>query len=182
MKNYEKPDQWDIYRSCFDEGQEVCLIDTEDNVWFGNLQTTEAHAVLVRSGGRSQVVPWEECRFMCHDGFPYKQLEEKFDPKTLIERLAMHNVADVVREHLDDAWGEVANMDDVPKQVRYAIFGDPFEITRPVTAEIFSPGSKAEWPNEELVVLTADDGAKAQLFDLHTVLHWEPENSAARLF
>lgn len=174
MKDYTKPDQWDLYRMCFEEGQEVVLIGEDDQVWAGSLKTTPEAAILRHGRGtKNTVVPWIQCRFMCHDGFPYKKLRGKFTDKFLVEKLEKANAARVVRHVLH----EHGISEEVPMVVRHAIFGDPFETTQPVVARLHNSGNIGPYwycqDLEECVILTAPDGAKAQLFDLATVLHWE---------
>lgn len=201
MTAKQNPTSWDLYRSMFSDGDFVVVIDENDDMHWGKIKATETHAILSwHSRPQPKVIPWTQIRFMAHDGFPVKKLMgadgstsiEKCDskePMRIIRKLLTHSLCVSCEKLIEDK-----NMDPMSGRVGKPLdecktcwklsrhrFGDPFDI-EPVRSRLYYPGNCGdEWWGEdfeEVLMLHADNGAKAQLFDLSTVFFAEVEQAA----
>ncbi len=150
-------DAWTLFKKVFKKGDEVLLVLEDDKFVFGKLVDWDDGSCLIKkTSGKSRWLPWEEIRFMSHDGFPVKLLRHEpesieFEP----------SAARVIRNGL-----KLAGYNEL-------IFADPFLIEN-VTGELFNLGNLDydSW-YEEVLVMTAPDGAQGLLWDLFTVFHVE---------
>ncbi len=175
-----KGNAWDLYRRCFKEGDEVIVIDDDDRVFWGKLNTEEL-GITLRHAKRSHFLYWEDVRFMSHDGFPVRRLVgADGDPSILKEKSAK----DAIRAALTKEFsGREDKSSYWPTGYRRPIpsfrgrFGDPFDVLVPCEVELYNSGNTGWYwygqDYEECLVLTAPDGARAQLFDLSTVFYAE---------
>ena len=190
------PTSWDLYRSMFKDGDFVVVIDENDDMHWGKIKSTEEHATLSWPGRpRAKPIPWTEIRFISHDGFPVKKLFgadgsrsiEKLDskkPMQIIRTMLDHTFCDrcskVKPERLMERGSYPPSCTACYRKI-YVRFGDPFDIET-VRAELVNSGNcgDAWWGEdfEEVLMLYADDGARAQLFDLSTVFQAEVMEAA----
>jgi hypothetical protein len=179
------PKGWELFESCFSEGEEVIAIDDLDRFWWGMLtDVTDFDCVLVRPG-RNKRLSWDDIRFMSHDGFPIKEVLGA-DGSSTIESIDTTDTQAAIRAALDDC-----------SRVRSrARFGDPFDITEPVRSRLFHTGNSGSryWRSfynenlqrylspihrvlgyeaEEVIVMESNDGARAELWDLTSVYCFE---------
>ena len=157
-----KTTAWQLFNRNFKLGDAVIVIDDYDKMAWGSLHTiSDAGFRLVKSYGRfsrHKFFSWDEIRFMCHDGFPVKQLFGADGSETIESE---PNMAAVLRTGLRQTYRQI-------------VFGDPFLIES-VAAETHNTGNDGpeHWweDSEESLELVAPDGARAQLWDLNTVFH-----------
>lgn len=172
-----KLDTWSIFHECFKVGDDVVLIDDEDRVFCGKLKSFDAGGCHIRRPGwkvMTEVHFWKDIEFMSHDGFPVRKL------------LGADGSESILSWHKEDIRGKIIKILDGSrlhrveplKRIRIAR-GDPFLIEG-VTGRLFNVGNHGPqwWDSyfEECLCLTAPDGAKALLYDLKNVYHFEVEN------
>jgi hypothetical protein len=182
------PKGWQLFESCFKLGDEVVVVDVFDQFWWGLLDgITDFGCLLLRPGVEPKSLTWDDVRFMAHDGFPVRRLIGA-DGSATIEKLDTTDTQRAVRKALALEY---------PKQKPYvparAVFGDPFDVEA-ASAKLYHPGNsgpgywsrfwngreyhsedhrEAGYETEEVLVLTAKDGAKAELWDLTTIYAFE---------
>ncbi len=184
----------DLFDACFEEGDEVVVIDIDDNLWWGRLKNITTRGLEVRKGGwvRSFIgdkkkLEWDDIRFMAHDGFPVRKLMGADGSRT-IEKLDTRETRTAVRAALKQ---------EFPSQPerRTVRFGDPFDAEC-VSTRLYHPGNSGPeywdqfynrtlqqyyspehrqeaFDKEEVIVMEAVDGAKAELWDLTTLYMFE---------
>lgn len=171
----EKVDVWSLFHSQFKIGDDVVIIDEDDDVLIGKLVGyTEEHCIIKMR--RERIIPWVEIRFMSHDGFPCKKLMGA-DGSKLIEKIDTRDLRGALREALTFTVSRSGRLQDVPR-LDEAVFGDPFLIEG-VSAQLFNVGNDSPlfWSDgpgylwEEVICLEAGDGAQAQLFGLDTIYY-----------
>jgi len=155
-----------LYRAAFDDGEAVTVIDDEDRVHWGKLKTSDAGAELARPGRRRVVIPWDEVRFICHQGARVDKLKGA-DGSAAIEQLDDY---DLLRLH-----------DDLRLELKHRgrrmglVFGDPFRVEG--EARIFNAGNKgpAYYDSEaaEAIALEVSGGGTAILWDVETIFQAE---------
>ncbi len=189
----KQPTSWDLYRSMFSDGDFVVVIDEDDDMHWGKIKATEDCATLSWPGRpKADPIPWTQIRFIAHDGFPVKKLMgadgsrriEKLSskgPARLIRTLLTHDICVRCEEEIPDWDMSPARNGDHCHPCARIVFADPYQIEI-VRAELYYPGNCGDtwWGEdfEEVLMLHADDGAKAQLFDLSTVFFAEVEQAA----
>lgn len=178
----EDPNEWELFDECFNIGDDVIVVDVFDQFYWGKLiKTTETECVVQRRA-RTDYLSWDDIRFMAHDGFPVKKIKGKWENLELLDN---SKTMSIIRRSLDKT--------PHPSRTR---FGDPFDITEPVTSWLYHPGNSGRkywnrfwnehlqqylspahrtlgYETEEVIVMEAKDGACAELWDLTTILEFE---------
>jgi len=95
----EECSTWDLYYSMFKDGDEVIIITEDDDYLWGSVTAINAGAILSRPNKEDKLVPWEDIRFMSHDGFPVKKLMGA-DGSNLIELLDTTDTQEAIRQAL----------------------------------------------------------------------------------
>ncbi len=203
------PDAWRLFYHTFKEDEEVVVVCDNDEFLWGRLHSIKADGCVVRryTGARGYYdkwnyedyfVPWDEIRFMAHDGFPVRKLMGADGSKS-IEQLDTTDIQKAIRQSL---WTPTHNNletikreekvaedeeywkthpypysgDDDGEAPHSAVFGDPFFIEG-VSMELLNKGNGGHegWDDhlfEEVLVCQAKDGAMGLLYDLTTVYHF----------
>lgn len=159
-------DSWELYKKTFNDGDEVVIITELDKVVYGKLETTKIGCYLKRRnrGGRlvhGRLWLWDQIRFMANDGFPCAQLLGA-DGNVSIEK--EKSVQWSIRTAFEEEYGPTCTL----------VLGDPF-IIEGVNATLYNSGNSLghyDELDEEVLVMTARDGAKGCLWDLSTVFHF----------
>lgn len=176
----DNPLAWEIFSSCFSIGDEVVVVDEWDQVIVGKLVSVSEESCTVKSvfSQRERKIDWNDVVFFSHDGFPVQKMQflgadELFELDTKSTQEAIRKV---LTHSYDSAKGKwvLADGTQPKRRVEQIVRGDPFLIEN-VTASIYHPGNCGPgfWcaDHEETVVLEADDGAKANMYNLPTVFH-----------
>lgn len=163
------PKAWKLFYSLFSEYDEIMIVTSDDVHYFGYLRNIESDSFQLSHTKKglafgdsytNNLFYWEDIRFMSHDGFPVKKLLGA-DGSKMIEAIETKSKIKAIREAFD--------IDLTPS---WAVFGDPYLIEG-VESKIYHPGRDTYLDylkdEEECIVLTSRDGAKAQLFDLSTI-------------
>lgn len=174
---------WDLFDAAFKIGDDVVLIDDNDNVIVGKLTEVRDDCCFIGD----QWAYWNDIRFICHDGFPVKKLRGA-DGSKLIEKLDTTETRAVIRKALTTSVCMICAKLFSDNRLVYrtrctkcvqVVFGDPF-MAEAVSASLYNSGNsgscfwQTEW--EECLVLKAKDGAVAQVFDLSTVYYYGVES------
>ncbi len=178
---------WDLFYSCFTEGDEVVAIDVDDQFFWGKMVNPTFEGCELHANGRTRKLLWDDVRFMAHDGFPVRKILGA-DGSATIEKLDTTDTQAAVRSALST---------EFPERPRHQVrFGDPFDVVEPVHMELYNPGNSgpsfwrhfwnettrlwhspahviAHQQTEEVIVMKANDGARAQLWDMTTVYVFE---------
>lgn len=159
-------DAWELYNSCFSDGQNVVIVTDFDTFEWGTLRTTPLGCWLARVSRKDRFFKWDDIRFMAHDGFPVMKLMGA-DGSRLIEKLDTTYSIGAIR----------AALIEMPPAAHVRVkFGDPYVI-EDVRAELFNAGNTGPdfWDelDEEVVSLRAGDGAVGLLWNLETVFSAE---------
>jgi len=175
-----QPKGWELFESCFKEGDEVVVIDEDDRFHWGKAAFNEQGFALYRPG-KATAFLWDQVRFMAHDGFPVRKILGA-DGSTSIELLDTEDTQEAIREVLTEEFSG--------KRIS-ARLGDPFDV-EDVVAKLFHAGNsgpnywnrfynsvlgryfsedhrEAAWEREEVILLESRDGAKAELWDIPTI-------------
>lgn len=182
------PKGWELFYSCFKEGDEVVVIDVNDKFWWGRFHDLPGNEFELRTDGRVWVLDVNEIRFMAHDGFPVRKVLGAEGSST-IEQIDTEDTQAAIRQALRLEYPEWEQ-----RTVGHVRFADPFDIEN-VNARLYHPGNsglrywsrfwseavgyfsdshrEAGYEDEECLVLTSRDGAKAELWDLTTVYCFE---------
>ncbi len=185
---------WELYNATFQDGDEVLLIEDDGGAYYGTIINTNDYGVKLKLfTGEEYRFDFDVVRFMAHTGFPVRRLLGA-DGSSSVERhpgfgrkgttLALRRalMAENRAEENFDKRREIKDVSE-PVRIRRAYYGDPFEIEN-VSARLHNPGKtwvpKWWWrpelyDYEECVELIADDGARAMLWDLPSVFHFEIE-------
>lgn len=92
---------WELYRAAFKEGDEVVIISSFDEYYWGKLETRgDAGCTLHRPGRKSLDLPWDEIAFMSHDGFPIRKLRGA-DGSALADKLDTKDTEKALRHALE---------------------------------------------------------------------------------
>lgn len=92
-------DAWELYDSCFSDGQNVVIVTDFDTFEWGTLRTLPLGCWLARRERKDLFFWWDDIRFMAHDGFPVERLMGA-DGSKLIEKLDPVNSARAIRDAL----------------------------------------------------------------------------------
>lgn len=181
MKQDNLIDAWTLYRMMFQEGDEVVVVNTDGNLYWGEAHSSMNHLTLKRSGQKAIKLDWDDVRFMAHDGFPASKLLGA-DGSDTIEDIDTADLQKSVRSTLQqitkiEQFGKVK-----PTPIRHVRFGDPFVIenvsgyianTGP--ENVFEWGKNHNWIYEETVLLQAKDGARGMLWHLPSCYFFEAD-------
>jgi hypothetical protein len=175
-------DAWELFRAMFKDGDEVIVVDDDDQFHWGKLQATEDHCVLKRSGLRNKEIFWEDVQFISHDGFPCSKLLGA-DGSALIQKLDTRDPQRAIREAMGyrwcdrcEAWEKRGASHTKRKErtpVHQVVFRDPFLI-EDVEGALVNPGipwTEDNWQWEETLMLYAKDGARGLLWSMHELYH-----------
>jgi len=181
-----EPKGWELFESCFKEGDEVVVIDEDDRFHWGRMTfDKQGLGFALYNPYKAVAFLWDDVRFMAHDGFPIRKLLGADGSRT-IELLDTLNTQESIREALSI---------EFPQKIISARLGDPFDIEG-VVARLYHAGNsglsywnrfynsllqkyhseahrEAGWEREEVIVMESKDGAKAELWDLTTVYMFE---------
>ena len=193
---------WELYHACFSEGDDIIVIDENDELYWGCLETHKDFCILTRPNKAPDKIDWLDVAFMSHDGFPVRRLRES---TAAIEALEKSDTSDVPRAirialtgGLCEMCGVVVEADDLSfGKYRGKVTGDFVgklgvctECRKKVTIVRGDPWLiEAEWarlwnPNccapghwleddEEIIVAQSSDGAYAHIWDVDTVYQFE---------
>lgn len=196
------PKAWELYHACFKDGEEVVVIDENDRMHYGNLETVgEEGCKLHRRGLKDPpLIRWEDVAFISHDGFPVRKLKWADGHRT-IEKINTRDTQKAIRDLLTkkvcDECERLIEVSDLESH-RYRkkkgrigtgryrmlcsacrvgfVIGDPFQI-EPCAARLWYPGNSGpeHWvqDDEEIIVLRADDGAMANLWGIKNIFFFE---------
>jgi len=186
MTAYNSSD-WTLFNSHFKEGDDVVAIDGDDQFHWGKLESIiETGCTLSHRPGRvRKELKWDEIRFMAHDGFPVRKVLGASGSAS-IEKIDTTNTQKAIHQLLKSEFPH--------KTPTHGRFGDPFDFEAADT-KIYNPGNSGPnywarfwneltgyfsnqhrelaYANEECLVLTSKDGAKAQLWDIPTIYFFE---------
>jgi len=167
---------WDLFHSMFKDNEDIVVIDEYDNVYWGKILVEKTDPDmgfhLKRINGKTKFFYWHDIRYMGQDGFPLRKLKGA-DGSASIEK--EKSVENEIRTQV------VTLQTEKPRRKRrrspfVSVFGDPFMVEN-CTAELFNPGNYGMKhyleDEEECLVLTADNGAVAQLYNLPYIYHME---------
>lgn len=162
---------YDLWEGCFSIGDELVLITDEDKVLFGKLTHIEDDGLFLNDDW----VPWEHTRFASHDGFPVRKVFHPGGWKSILKTRTKERAAQV-RELLRTEFEGKKRVPSSPMPRFRVCFGDPFDIER-ASVRLFNEGNGGEYfndePDEEAMLLVSQDGARALLWDLASVLEVE---------
>ena len=172
MTKDNKWDAWSIFNECFKPGDDVILIDDEDRISCGKLKGFDDEGCSIsRSGSlrETEFHAWLDIEFMCHDGFPVRRLLGADGNDTIYTWRRKSDTRSNIIDILD---GSDLHKDHTVELVR----GDAFLI-QGVKGRLFNPGNHGPqwWDDyfEECLSLSASDGAKALLYNLDNIYHFE---------
>ncbi len=187
---------WDLFHSHFKIGEDLIVIDTEDNVFIGRYVAVSEIGITLKGvfAGREKVHEWDDVRFIGHDGFPVRKLMGA-DGSPSIEKEFKKgiNAVEAIRLAMCE---ELKTKELKPKprrqttRVHRSVWGCPIMIDD-CDARIVNPGNSlqthwslwdyryanacgyehSDW--EEALVLTAPNGAKAELYDFESIYHFD---------
>lgn len=167
----ELTDNWTLLCNMFKERDEVVLVLEDDTFAWGALHTLSDGVELCRQSRRTKFYPWEQIRFMAHDGFPVRKVTGP-PSDHIIEDIDTTEVQQAVRGLLDAAkpkpkprtggWRRASGIG--------IGFGDPFVIegvsaTLCNPGRLFTPGEECE----ETIVMRSPEGAGGLLWDIPTI-------------
>lgn len=164
-------DGWALWRECFKEGEDVIAVTVDDKFFWGTLRTLSEGVELTKPNAKTKCLPFDDIRFMSHDGFPVQQLMGA-DGSEAIVSLRAERVHEAIREALEMY---------VPGEPRYRrpssyVCGHPF-IVEASACRLLNPRNAGpdfySEPNEEVLQCWSPDGAVGLLWDLDTVFHFE---------
>ena len=166
MRDHISERAWQLYRNYFVDGEKITVEGAHGVRQWGTLKTTNDGITLTRNGGVSVDIAWDSIVFMCHDGFPFKEIigmtVEEADLR------AEQTSTEIIRDKLQ---GLIADS-KVRKTPQRRIIGGgcpfvygPFEVIN-----LVNPGNNGKqfWgeDNEETLILRSNDGAVAHSFDM----------------
>lgn len=157
-------DAWELYNEMFKDGNKVVIVTEDDELVWGELQTEKDGCFIHRPNLKGRLCRgkkyyWHQIRFMSNDGFPCSQLLGADGSKSI----EYEDPADkLIREAFDREYE--------PRVT--TVFGDPF-IIEDVSAKLYNPGIlDYDGDQEEVLVMTAKDGARGCLWDLSTIFYF----------
>jgi len=193
---------WDLFHANFKIGNEIIIIDSDDDVIVGKLVSVSENGIRLKTvfSGREIGREWVDIRFLGNDGFPVRKLMGADGSESIIEEFKKgKNAAEIIRaatcEELKTSDNKYTPPTRKPRtvatQVRRFVGGCPWMIDE-CEAVIVNPGCAFEpehwslWDKEydtptglndtnweEALMLTAPNGAKAELYELSSVFHFE---------
>jgi len=161
---------WKLFWECFSIGDDILIIDDDDNLSVGVLVEVYDTGcdVRLKKGSKAKFIEWEAVRFMAQPGFPVRRLHGADGSASIEKECGVEKAIRSSAPSCDDDGGRCR-----------ASFGDPHEIEA-VSFKIINPGNDGDalidTGFEEQLVLTARDGAVGILYDLGSVYHWETPN------
>lgn len=188
-------DAWTLFNSCFQEGDEVLVITEEDRVFWGLLVGTTEKGVMLKKRYYPEKVrfyEWDSIRFMCQDGFPVSKLmaspsDRYIEQLDTIDTVAYIRRALVSKECKDcgkliedyagfDAGSGYCAKCKSQRWNKTVYFGDPFRCEGINFDLLANPGNDGPWfwgntKYLETLVLSSQEGRRALLWDLSTVIH-----------
>lgn len=194
-----EPKAWELYHACFNEWDEVIVVDDNDRAHWGRLETHEDFCILHRLEGWKPVkVMWDRVSLMCHQGFPMKSIRANSRIAGALLKMSTEKQAQAMRaviagdvceqcgvivEHDSLEFGRFYNKvgGDFVGRIRVCAKckkkfklkrGDPWLI-EPAWMKLFNPGNcgPEHWCEdyEEIIVARSVDGAWANIWDVHTI-------------
>ncbi len=159
-------DAWLLFHRMFKNDEDIVVIDDYDRVYWGKILVEKIDPDcgfhLKRINGKGKFFYWHEIRYMGQDGFPLRKLKGA-DGSDLIENEP--SVEKELRKQINES-----------KPGFLAIFGDPFMVEN-CSVELFNSGKYGMQyhlkDEEECLVLKADNGSVAQLYNLPYIYHME---------
>lgn len=167
---------WDLFHSHFKIGDDVFIIEWTDNSYAGKLISYDEEGCILRRVYKNESVRicWEDVRFMSHDGFPVMRLTGA-DGSKIIEKVDTSNMQQAMREIFDASMGRCGYCNKIVKRGHscQVVFGDPF-LVEDCSIDLYNRGSQSDGGHfDECLVLRAEDGAFAELYDLSTIYYFE---------
>lgn len=182
----KKVTAWDLFEGSFKQGDIVVVITDYDRFHWGKMFYDSTDCTLIRPGGKKEMIPWNNVRFISHDGFPVKKLSGA-DGSKLIEKINTGDIQTTIKnalvfnlcndcEALTENTFRCDSCQKLADKRRSMRIGDPFDIEG-VYPFLVREGAWAglSWdnPNAECLHLIAPGEAMGQLFDLKTVYMFE---------
>lgn len=91
---------WDLYRGSFQDGEQVIVLDDNERLHWGRLETCGEHGLRLHRPGRTgRLIPWGDIDFMAQDGFPARKLTGAEGSESIL-KLSTTNVARTLRRIL----------------------------------------------------------------------------------
>jgi len=178
MTDYTK-DAWDLFHEMFKEGEDVIIIDEYDKIFWGKISLDKEHPDysfdLLRINKGKKSFFWHRIRYMGQDGFPLKKLKGADGSSSIeLEKSVEADLRDQIKK-LQKRPPEIIVRKPFSVRTRM-VFGDPFMV-EDCTVKLFNPGNYGLKhyleDEEECLVLKADNGAVAQLYNLPSIYHME---------
>ena len=191
------PDAWRLFYNLFKEGDAVVIVADNDEFLWGKLDRVRPDGCVIKNNSYSReyyemnyFVPWNEIRFMAHDGFPVKKLMGADGSKSIELLSGLSDIPTAIRaslwspnrKTLREQEGEEFRRthiwvvdDDGGGGFHSASFGDPFYVEN-ISMTLLNKGNTGEKYEddlyEEVIVCKSRDGAMGLLYDLGTIYHF----------
>jgi hypothetical protein len=92
---------WELFHTCFKDGEEVIIIDEDDKFYWGKLEIHEKHCLLHRPEGKKPLkIDWIDVAFISHDGFPVKKMMENDRAAKALEKEMNDGIPNLLRAAL----------------------------------------------------------------------------------
>jgi len=171
---------WDLFHSMFKDGEDIIIIDEWDRVFWGKIlvhtKDPDLGFYLQRTHKKKRFFEWDQIRYMGQDGFPLRKLKGADGSDTIeLEKSVEKEIRKQISK-LQLRPPEIIVREPFLVKIKSSVFGDPFMIEN-CSAELFNPGNYGMQhyleDEEECLVLKADNGAVAQLYNLPYIYHME---------
>lgn len=144
---------WEIFRSTFQNGDEVVVEVESGEFYCGKLVASNEHITLTRPGGWSKQIAWQDIELVAHDGFPVRGLRGMTPEEAALR--AQQTDSTVIRAAFD--------------KVRTPVIrggGCPFVAGPMFHGRIFNINSPHQYGNRvETMEFVAPDGAVMHSYD-----------------
>jgi len=188
-------DGWTIFNKMFKPGDDLILIDEDDNFFGGKLiMAVEAGLILKIGIQKEKLYDWDDIRFISHDGFPVKKLMPSGSDR-YIQQAFSSEIPELIRNILTKEscrhCKEIMERDVLKKHERRCserpepiagtrsyYGGCPWRI-EDVFSQIVNVGNCSDYFQYidqtflETAVLQSLDGANGLLWDLGSIYHFE---------
>ncbi len=157
---------WEFFKAQFRDGDNIVIINDDDEVYVGNCKIVVAGIHLTRVNKKSLFFYWNEVEFISHDGFPVQKLTGA-DGSSSIEQLDTSRLEKSILDELSNYDTKRFTENKKVTLVR----GDPFliESCRASIVNAFYPESGFE----SCIRLVSDDGAVGLVYDFKNIYHFE---------
>lgn len=189
-------DAWELYKQTFKDGDEIVLIEDDGGAYYGTIINTNDYGVKVKLiSGETCRFDFDVIRFMGQAGFPVRKLlgadgsssidkaHRKGTSMALRRALAKETRVSLFDYTTRREAGSESEKLRPPRPRRSFGYSDPFVVEN-VYAELHNPGKvwipkwfwrPEHYDYEEVLSLEAQDGARALLWDIPSIHHFEIE-------